>query len=92
MKHVILYSMEGCPHCDNAKQMLKDNGIEYRDRDIEVYSKEYDKFVEATDNDYVPAFMLLNFEDDNVKDIRLMAPDRDFDDVEEAVEKIKKFL
>jgi len=35
---------------------------------------------------------LLNFEDDNVKDIRLMAPDRDFDDVEEAVEKIKKFL
>ena len=92
MKHVILYSMEGCPHCDNVKGMLKKSGIDYRERDIDTYSKEYDKFVKATDNDYVPAFMLLDFKDNDVKEIRLMAPDRDFDDVEEAVEKIKQFL
>jgi glutaredoxin len=92
MKQVILYSMQGCPWCDKMKEALNEGKISYRDRDIDVYKKEYDMFVEATGNDYVPAFMLLDIKDDEVKEVKMMAPERDYDDIPEAIEKVKNFL
>lgn len=92
MKIVILYSMKGCPFCDEMKDMLKESKIDFNERDIDEYSEEYDKFVEATDNEFIPAFMLLDSEGVEVKEVVLMAPDRDFDDIYEALEKVKRFL
>lgn len=92
MKQVILYSMKGCPWCDKMKEALNECNIEYRDRDIDVYKKEYDMFVKATENDFVPAFMLLDVNNKKVNEIKLMAPDRDYDDIPEAIEKVKQFL
>jgi len=92
MKQVILYSMEGCPWCSMMKDALKQENIEYRERDIEVYKKEYDKFVEATQNEYVPAFMLFETDGKSVTNVKLMAPERDYNEVHEAVEKVKNYL
>ena len=92
MKIVILYSMKGCPFCDEIKDMLKESKIDFNERDIDEYSEEYDKFVEATDNEFIPAFMLLDSEGVEVKEVVLMAPDRDFDDIHEALKKVKMFL
>lgn len=92
MNQVILYSMKGCPWCEKMKEALNEGKIEYRERDIDVYKKEYDMFVEATGNDFVPAFMLLKLEGESIKDVKLMAPDRDYDDIPEAIEKIKNYL
>ena len=49
-------------------------------------------FVEATGNEYVPAFMLMKVDGETVKDVRLLAPERDYDDIHEAVEKVKNYL
>ena len=92
MKIVILYSMKGCPFCDEMKDMLKESKIDFNERDIDEYSEEYDKFVAATDNEFIPAFMLLDSEGVEVKKAVLMAPDRDFNDIYEALEKVKRFL
>lgn len=92
MNQVVLYSMKGCPWCDKMKEALNEGKIEYRERDIDTYKKEYDMFVEATGNEYVPAFMLMKVEGETVKDVRLLAPERDYDDIPEAIEKIKKYL
>jgi len=92
MKSVILYSMKGCPFCDEMKDMLEESKIDFNERDIDVYSEEYDKFVEATDNEYIPAFMLIESEGVEVSEVILMAPDRDFDDIHEALEKVKQFV
>lgn len=92
MNQVILYSMKGCPWCEKMKEALNEDNIEYRERDIDVYKKEYDMFVEATGNDYVPAFMLMKLEGKTIKDVRLLAPERDYDDIPEAIEKVKKYL
>jgi len=92
MNQVILYSMKGCPWCEQMKEALNEDNIEYRERDIDVYKKEYDMFVEATGNDYVPAFMLMKLEGETIKDVRLLAPERDYDDIPEAIEKVKKYL
>jgi glutaredoxin len=92
MKQVVLYSMKGCPFCDQMKDLLKESDVDYIERDIDEYEREYDTFVEATGNDFIPAFMLIEHEGEKVKDVKLMAPDRDFDDIHEALEKVKIFL
>ena len=42
--NVIVYTMEGCPFCTDFKEMLTKEGIEFFDRDIDKYKKEYDTF------------------------------------------------
>jgi hypothetical protein len=46
-------------------------------------------FVQITENDFVPAIMLVDEENSNNK---FYAPDRDFEDLEQGVELIKKYI
>jgi len=93
MKKVVLYTMKGCPHCDEMKQKLIESKIRFTQRDIHKFEKEYDLFVEATGSEYIPAFMLLNIEKNNkTSDVKLMVPDDDFDDLDEALYKVRRYL
>ena len=91
-KVVILFTMKSCPFCTMLKENLDNAGIEYVDRDIDKHSEEYDMFVKITENDYVPAFMLIESPDSEEPLTELFAPDRDFDDINEGFEIIKSFL
>ena len=62
MKKVILYTMKGCPWCQMIKDELKEARVKYIERDIDDHKDEYDLFVEATSNDYLPALMLITLE------------------------------
>ena len=42
MKQVVLYSMKGCPFCDQMKDLLKESNVDYIERDIDEYEREYD--------------------------------------------------
>jgi len=93
MKAVVLYTMDGCPHCINMKEQLRANDIDFLERNINEHEKEYDSFVKATENEYLPAFTLLEIDEEkNAKNIVLMAPDRDYNDINEAIDKVKKYL
>jgi hypothetical protein len=48
-------------------------------------------FVEATGNDFVPAFMLIENPESETPITNLYAPDRDFEDVDQGLEIIKEF-
>jgi hypothetical protein len=72
------------------KDMLKENDIPFVDRDINDYEEEYDLFVEATGNEFVPAFMLIEDPEQSPR-TRLLAPGRDFDELEEGVNIIREF-
>jgi glutaredoxin len=90
-KVVILFTMKGCPHCVEMKEMLVNEGIDFVDRDIDDYEEEYNMFVEITENEYVPAFMLIeNPETEPISE--LYAPDRDYDDLEDGVKIIKEWI
>lgn len=84
--------MQGCPHCQEMKKLLDESKIKYDERDIHKFEKEYDLFVEATSNEFVPAFMLLTINNNKPSGVELLAPDRDFQDLNEACDKIKKYL
>jgi hypothetical protein len=73
------------------KEMLDKEDIIYVDRDIEEFEEEYDMFVEATGNDFVPAFMLIEDFESEVPKTGLFAPDRDFEDIEHGLKIIKEF-
>jgi len=67
--------------------------IPYVERDIYEYEEEYDEFSKVTENDFVPALMLLTLdENDGANDVKLLAPDRDFQDIHEAVSLAKEYI
>jgi hypothetical protein len=49
-------------------------------------------FVEATGNDFVPAFMLVENPESEKPNTGLYAPDRDYEDIEQGVKIIKEFF
>lgn len=91
-KVAVLFTMKGCPFCVELKEMLEKEDIFFVDRDIDDYEEEYNLFVEATGNDYLPAFMLIETPSSNEPKSELFAPDRDFQDINEGFEIIKNFL
>lgn len=88
---VLVYSMKGCPFCEQFKEMLTNEGIEYFDRDIDVYKNEYDKFSQITNNELIPALLIIEGEDKKY-DSFLYAPDRDYNELNEAVDIIKNHI
>ena len=80
--------MKGCPFCEQFKEMLVNEGIEFFDRDIDKYSKEYDTFSKITENDMIPALLVIENEDDKFESF-LYAPDRNYMELTEAVDIIK---
>ena len=89
-KLLILFTMEGCPYCEIIKTQLKESNIPFEVRDIHEHNDEYEMFVEITDNEFVPAFMIVESPDGNDHKSYLFAPERDFNEIEEGVSIIKE--
>jgi hypothetical protein len=82
--------MDGCPYCVQMKDKLNESNIDFLERDIFEHNDEYEMFVEVTQNDFVPAFMIIeNPDKDNEKSF-LFAPDRDYEDIDDGVSIIKE--
>ena len=88
-QHVILFTMEGCPYCHELKDMFKESNMEFTDLDINEYVEEYHMFTKIVDNDLVAAFMIV---DEKGGPSKFMAPDRDYEDLNEALHKIKSII
>jgi len=83
--------MKSCPHCHELKKMLQEENIDFVDRDIDENSDEYDVFVKATQNDFVPALLIIQEGGQEIESF-LYAPDRDYEELTEAVQIIKKHI
>ena len=81
---VVVYTMKGCPFCEDFKDMMKNEGIEFHDRDIDKYKSEYDIFAEITDNDMIPALVIIEGNDKSHESF-LYAPERDYNELTEAL-------
>jgi glutaredoxin len=85
--------MKGCPFCTMIKEELEKENIPFIERDIDDFEEEYDEFTKLTENEYVPALMLLTLDEkDNTSNIQLLAPERDFQDIFEGVELVKGYV
>jgi len=82
--------MDGCPYCVQMKDQLIESEINFVERDIDEHKDEYDMFVEITENEYVPAFMIVESPDTDDHKSYLFAPERDYNEIEEGVAIIKE--
>ncbi len=89
-KVAVIFTMKGCPYCDMLKEMLTEAEIPFINRDIDEYNEEYEMFSEVVGNEYVPALMLIESPEKDPKS-ELYAPERDYNELDEAVEIIKEF-
>jgi len=88
-KLLVVFTMKGCPFCDDFKKMLKEEHIEFFDRDIEKHEKEYDMFTEITENEMVPALLIIEGDGKDYKSY-MYAPERNYNELTEALEIIKE--
>jgi glutaredoxin len=75
--------MKGCPHCDNLKNKLKENNIEFVELDIDDNNLLYDRFSKKVDNEFLPAILIGK---------TAYVPEKSFTTIDEAVELVKKHL
>lgn len=83
--------MKGCPFCEDFKKMLNEENISFHDRDIDEYSEEYDVFSKITNNDMIPSVLVIEGDEKNHKSF-LYAPERNYNELTEALEIIKKHI
>lgn len=81
-KTLYLFTLKGCPQCDETKQRLNKEKIPYRELDINEYSDVWDVVVEKTKQDYVPT--LFMDEDGGVGNVYV--PMTDYQDIDELME------
>ncbi len=85
---VVVYTMKSCPFCSEFKEILTNEGIEFFERDIDEYEEEYNLFSEITENDMIPAMLVI--EGDEVEhESFLYAPERNYNELTEAVDIIR---
>jgi glutaredoxin len=88
---VVVYTMKGCPYCVELKELLVKENIDFVDRDIDEHEEEYDVFSKVVENDYIPALLIINDGKEKLQSY-LYAPERDYNELTEAVDLIKKHL
>jgi hypothetical protein len=68
--------------------MLQNESIEFHDRDIDDFSDEYELFVEITNNEMIPAMLIIEGDEKDYESF-LYAPERDYNELTEALDIVK---
>jgi|TARA_R110000744_G_scaffold16329_1_gene45019 glutaredoxin len=85
MKKVVIYSQNGCSHCEELKNLLEQQGIPHTITDIDNKKEDWKIISESTENEYVPQVLIV---DPSNGKANILAPDRDFDEVSECLQHI----
>jgi glutaredoxin len=82
---VTIYSIPQCPYCNELKEKLTENNIEFKDVNVflDENKTEYDAIIEKTKSDEVPIVRVGN---------QLLVPNVSFHSISEAYDLTKKFL
>jgi hypothetical protein len=64
---------------------LVKEGIEFFDRDIDEYKDEYEVYTQITENDMIPALLIIEGNESKYESF-LYAPERNYNELAEAVD------
>lgn len=93
---IIIFTLDGCPACDELKRTLKQNGLEYIDIEINEYPNVWEEVVNVTKEDSVPTILLKQTVDDNMnteeKKSNIYVAGVDFNNINEAIKIIENYF
>lgn len=89
---IIVYTMKGCPFCDQFKEILIKENISFVDRDIYENEDEYNLFVKATGNELIPSLLIIESTDTQSPKSYLYSPEKNYETLDEALVIVKKHL
>ena len=61
MKHVRIYSGPDCPHCDKAKALLREKGVEFEEIDVHADPDAARRIFEETGKRTIPQIFIGEF-------------------------------
>lgn len=80
---VILFSMKGCPYCDDLKNKLEEKKIRFVERDIDEHEILYESFSKKVDSEFLPAVVIGK---------KAFVPEKSFKTIEQAADIIENYL
>lgn len=86
---LLLFTLDGCGSCKSLKERLNEEFIPYREVEVGKNKEIWNKVIEQTGNEYLPAFYIKK--DDTGKG-PFFAPQKDFKDNDDAVNIILKYI
>ena len=84
---VCVFTLEGCPYCDDLKSRLQKEGIEYVEYSIEEHKNLWDQIVNKLNHDFLPTVFLKNNE--NRSGVVLM-PNITVENEDDMIQKIRE--
>jgi glutaredoxin len=86
MKQILVFTINGCLHCQELKNKLTDLLIPFKDIEVTLNKPLWDQVVSQTGYDLTPTVYI---QDGNSPNGLVYTPGRDFQDVNEIIEIIK---
>ena len=66
MKKVIIYTVDGCPHCQDVKELLKEKKVKFTEKNISKNPKLAEEMIKKSGQMGVP---VVNIEKDGKEDV-----------------------
>ena len=89
MKEIIIFTLNGCEHCNSLKKRLNDMNISYQEIEINENRLIWDQVVAQTGYNFLPTIFIKALETDTGQ---VFIPTVDFNDEDGIVEIIKKHI
>jgi glutaredoxin len=86
---VVVFTLNGCSHCIDLKDKLNDMSIPFTEIEITNNQKLWDKVVNQTGHNVLPTIFIKK---QNTDTGPVLIPGKDFNNVNEAIPKIKIHL
>ena len=82
---ITIYSFPTCPYCNEMKTLLKEEGIQYKDVNVDLTEneEEFKQIMDITKSDEVPIIRVGK---------NLLVPNKSFHTIKEGFELTKKLL
>ena len=89
MNEIIVFTLNGCSHCVDLKKELKKLSIPYSEIEVESNKEIWDSVVSQTGHNSLPSVYISIAGGDEGP---IFVPERDYQNQDELIEKIKMYI
>jgi glutaredoxin len=89
MNSIVIFTLNGCGHCQSLKRRLQEISIDFTEIEIDANEEIWKQVVRQTGEDVIPTIFIKKENDENGP---VYVPGRDFQSEDEIVEIIKTYM